>query len=260
MKNSSFHSLLVALVVVILAIQVVLLFEVYSLASNGSSNQIFSNIGHISISATGTASAQPTMGMLYLSVQGTGKTAVAATANLSASLAQMNTSLSGYVNKNASQIKTTYYNLYNQTANYYYPGAGYTAYNGFIAAEQLTVTIPNIQNLSNAIGSLSSINGIQITSASASLSNAQTTALRTAAFSNAIQNATSQASILTGNAALSTQNITVNSYLFYPIAYANGNGSSAGPTIGKNTTVNPSFYSGTDSITESITVVFSYNK
>ncbi len=59
--------------------------------------------------------------------------------------------------------------------------------------------------------------------------------------------------MLTGNAHLSTQNITVGYYNYYPIAY--GLASNSG--INSTTTVNPQFYSGASSITEQINIVFS---
>ena len=259
--------ILVGLVILVLIVQVISLvqlndFIAYGLGSHGGTTTIpQQNLGYITVSATGTASATPTEGTLYLSVQGNGKTAAAATHNLSVALNQMNSTLIKYINGNLSLIKTTYYNLYNQTNNYpCYSNLACPTYispNGFVASEQLTVTIPNTQNVSKAIGALAAVNGVQVTSASATLSDAQITALRTTAFENALKNATSQASALTGNASLSEQNITVNNYYFYPVAYALGTSSSGTATV--NST-NPSFYSGTDSVTESINVVFSYPK
>jgi len=255
--NSSWTMLLTGLVAAVLVVLVlyILTNSAYSSASRGG-------IGYITISATGTATAKPTMGTMYLTVRGDGKTGAAATANLSTVLGIVNSTLYGYVNGNLSMIQTTYYNLYNQTVNYppgvaepIYPYTGYS-YNGFVAEEDLSVTVPNIQNVSGAIGALSQINGVEITGASASLSDAQITTLRSRAFSEAISNATSQAEALTGNATLSEQNITVNTYGFYPIAYSTG--VAAGAAITPNTTANPEFYAGTDSVTGSVTVVFTY--
>jgi uncharacterized protein YggE len=260
MKDKNLYSILVILAVAILVMQVISVVQVNNLASAGpagkNTNNATGGVGHVTIRATGSASAPPTTGMLYISVTGKGGTAAAATANLSSALAQMNASLWSYVNHNSSLIQTTYYNAYNQTGSGYYP-SDYAAYNGFVASEQIAVTIPNVKNVSGAIGALSLINGVQISSASATLSDAQTSALRSAAFSDALQNATSQASILAGNASLSTQNITVGYYNFYPIPYALGSGA---VKAGGGAAVNPSFYSGTDSVTESITVVFSYTR
>lgn len=268
MKEDSVHLILVVLVVAVLVVQVISIIQVSSLVSSGTVTKhtnSTSQLGYITISATGSGSAQPTTGTLYLSVQGKGSTAAAATANLSSALTQMNQSLWNYINHNASLMQTTYYNLYNNSNNVICPGGiypcttvGNTTNLTFVASEQITVIIPNINNVSKALGALSSINSVQVSSASATLSDAQVNALRSVAFSNALQNATSQASILTRNSTLSTQNITVNNYYFYPVPYALGAASSqAGPG---NPTPNPAFYSGKDSISESITIVFSYNK
>jgi len=269
MRNDNPNSPLTALVVIVLVIEVLSLAEIYNLNSYVMSGHTANTTkapqpGYITISATGTASAQPATGTLYVSVKGMGKSAAAATSNLSAELDQLNSSISKYVNGNTSLIQTTYYAVSNQS--YAYPvGVAqpsypyYPTYNGFVAEQDLAITLPNIKNMSNAIGSMSLINNTEVTSANADLSDSQITALRYAAFSSALQNATSQASILTGNATLSAQNITVSAYNFYPIPYALGAaGSSQG--INSSTAPNPSFYSGTASVTESITVVFSYNK
>lgn len=261
MKDSEMHALIIGLVILVLIIQIMSLMQISNLTSGGSGklgNTTIQKVGYVTITATGSASAQPTTGTLYVNAQGKGITAAGATANLSIALAQMNSSISKYINGNQSRIKTTYYNIYNQSGNYNYP-YGYNTYNGFVASEQLTITIPNTQNVSGAIGALSLINNLQISSASSTLSDSQITALRSTAFSNARQNATTQASILTNNASLSIQNITVNSYYFYPIAYALGSAGSVKGT-NANTTTGPGFYSGLDSVTESVTIVFSYNK
>ncbi len=261
MKDKNLYPILVVLVVAVLVVQIISVMQLNNLVSGGAVGKNITTttkgVGYVTVSATGSASTQPTSGMLYLSVTGKGGTAAAATANLSKALIQVNASLWNYLNHNSSLMQTTYYNLYNQSGNGYYYPSGYVGYNGFVASEQITVTVPNIKNVSNAIGALSLINNVQVSSASATLSSAQTTALRSAAFTDALQNATAQASILTGNAALSTQNITVGYYNFYPIPYALGSGA---VQANGGTAVNPQFYSGTDSVTESITVVFSYTK
>lgn len=251
MKNENIHLLLVSLLVIVIILELVLIFGNSSMFGQKTGSN---SISYLTTHASGTASAQPVTGVLYLTVKGMGRTTYAATLNLTSSLAQVNSTLSKYINGNLSNVQTTYYNVYNQTSYYYPVPAG--TYNGTIAEEGLTVNIPNIKNLSGAIGGLSLINNTLVTSASASLSDEQTTALRAQAFSNAIKNATTQAEILTGNASLTTQNITVNSYFFYPIPYAVGTANSG--SLSGSTAVNPAFYSGTDSVTESITVVFSY--
>ncbi|MDE1860851.1 MAG: SIMPL domain-containing protein [Candidatus Micrarchaeota archaeon] len=261
MKDSGIHSLIIGLIVVVVVIQVASSFVLFGTLSSyrpsNNSVQHQNSVGYITIQAMGSATAPPSQGVLYLTAQGNGKTAAAATANLSSTLSAFNASISRYINGNWSMVKTTYYNLYNNTHSGTYPRYSYYGYNGFIASEELEVDMPNVQNVSKAIGALSSINNISVTSAQATLSDAQITKLRGQAFSQALQNATSQASLLTGNATLTAQNITVDSYNFYPLPYALGTGA---VSASSNKTINPSFYSGTTSITESITVTFSYNR
>ncbi len=248
--------LLLLLVGVVVVLQVSSLFETLGLSSRLSSVNSITNqtgrIGYVTVSAVGTASAVSTIGTLYLSVEGRGKTAAAATSSLSAELLQVNSSVKSYINGNSSLIKTTYYDLANNT-NMTYPYS-YNTYNGFVAVEYLTITIPNVKNVSPAIGVLSLINNTEVTGASASLSNAQVTALRSEALAGAMQNATAQASILTRNASLSVNNVTVNQYHFYPVPFM------LGSSAAKGGAVSPSFYSGTASVTESVTVVFTYKK
>ena len=272
MKKDLIQMLILVLVIAILIVQIIALFENLNYKSTtptGPSSR------YVTISATGTASAVPTQGILYVNAQGRGKSGSAATVNLTNSLSQLNSSIFKYINGNYSLITTTYYELYNQTNSIYPAGAAnpgsatgsgaqgalypyYYSYNGFVASEQLSIIIPNTKNMSNAIGALSAINGISVSSASATFSNSQITALRNAAYTNAISNATSQAEVLTGNAQLSTQNITVGYYNYYPIAYGLASNSNSG--INSTTPVNPQFYSGTSSITEQINIVFSYSK
>ncbi|MDE1767903.1 MAG: SIMPL domain-containing protein, partial [Candidatus Micrarchaeota archaeon] len=202
-----------------------------------------------------------------------------ATANLSVALEQLNSSLYRYVNGNLSNMQTTYYSLNNQTYGYpcgpypagvagssngsaaqgvVYPCGKYNATSMYVAQEQITATIPDIHNLSKVIGALSAVNGIHITNAAATLTGQQSSSLRKLAYASAMTNATSQAQALAGNATLSIQNITTSYYNFYPVPYALGASSAAG--INSSIQVNPQFYSGSATVTESITVQFSYNR
>lgn len=267
MKGSNLAAAIGAIIIVLLVIelgvQAVTLSKIASLGhlpGGGPTNGTAKNQSHgstLRISATGYASAQPTIGQIELQVQGRGLTGAAATANLSAELAQMNQSVYKYLEGNISNIQTTYYNLYNESS-YYYPcyGCGQT-YNGYVAMESLQINIPSAQNLSKASAALSAVNGLEITSSSDALSNAQTTALRSAAFSDALNNATSQAEALTGNAMLTMQNITVGYFNVFPVPLAASGAGSASSSNGTAAPV-PQYYSGPQGVTESITVVFAY--
>lgn len=251
-EDNSMHMLLIALVIIVLIIQVASLAKIYSIQQVQPYNKTNGGgTSQVSITASGTTSAQPTQGSVYINAEGKGLTAAAATANLSSALNKLNSSILGYLNGNLSLIQTTYYNVYNESGYY-------STYNGFVASEQLTIMVPNFQNVSKIVGALSSINAIMVSSSEASLSNQQMTSLRNAAYSAALQNATSQAEILTSNATLSVYNITVNAYRFYPIPLGAGVSAAAAPSIANSSAVNPQFYSGKESVTESITVVFQY--
>lgn len=200
----------------------------------------------LTISATGTATGYPAQATLYLEVNGSGSTSQVATANLSFALARVNSTLSKYIDQNLSNIQTTSYSLarpYNSTS--------------YVAQEGLKVTLPNVSNVSPAIGALSGIGSVRVNDASAVLSDRQAAALRAQALSAAMANATAQAHTLLGpNATIAVRNVTVNSYNFYPypvgysalVASASSGGAQA-----------PSFYSGTQGVTESVTVSFSYS-
>src|SRR5208282_2099650 len=121
--------------------------------------------------------ATPTQAVLSVGFSGLGSSAYAATTNLSSELMQANATLSKYVNGNVSEIQTSYYNLYNQSD---YP---YTSYNGYVAMESLTVIIPNVDNVSAALGALSAINGVSIEGSSSQLSDSQFSSLRGTALS-----------------------------------------------------------------------------
>lgn len=220
-------------------------------AGNGTSyNQ---NAAFLTISASGTASAVPGKAQLSVQLQGKGQTPSAAEYNLSKELIMANATLMKFIEGNRSNIQTTYYQLYNQTGFYY------TTYNGYVASEDLSVTIPSIGNVSSALGALSNISGVSVYASSGILSDSQISTLRGEALSQAMSNATAQADALLPGKNFSVSNITVDSYpRIYPLPYALG--TSAASTAVSNSTLSPAFFNGTETVTESITVVFTYNK
>lgn len=206
----------------------------------------------ISISATGTAYNTSSQSQLYVTVNATGITANATVQNLTKTLNSFNSTILPYVNHNLSDITTQYFNvykLYNQT--------------GYEATESLTVTIPNISNTSAALGALSALNGVYVSEASPQLSTYQISELRTKALSLALVNATSQAYALIGNSStIYATNISVNTYRVFPfpvVAEGGAAGGASAPAL-QNNTFSPQFYGGRSSVTESITVVFTYKR
>ncbi len=191
----------------------------------------------ITVRASGTSYGYPEEGIVYLSVNGTGLTPEIATSNLSLSLAKLNYTLSKYAN--SSSIKTTYYSLskvYNSTM--------YTAVEGIEVDTSAA-------NVSPVLGAVASVKGILVLSASAKLSNAQTSQLINQALASAMQNATSQAELLAGTNSVTAVNISSYSYYIYPV-YSTGVFSGAAAPGAQN----PAFFTGTQSVNEQINVVF----
>ncbi len=155
-----------------------------------------------------------------------------------------------YVNGNLSNILTTSYNLYNQS-DYYY-----TSYNGYVAEEHFSITIPNINNASAVLGSLASINGISVSGLTQEFSKTQLASLRTMALQRALSNATEQAQELLPGKKLVAKNISVNYYNPIVMPFALSAASSANSA---GTGTNPGYFAGTRVVTGSVTVVFSYN-
>ncbi len=222
-------------------------------------------LSYVTISASGTASAAANEALVYISLNGTGNTTASATANLSRTLQEFNTTILPLINRNLTLIQTTYYGVNRpyQTGCYPVPVGTGTAspdyciqsnvigFNGYVATEDITVTLPNSNNVSAAINALSKIPDLTFQSIQATLSDTETATLNRQALSLAIANATAQARILAGNdTQLKIENITVQNQYIYPYLYAVGS-SSAG------TNSSSTFYPGQLKISKSVTVVFS---
>lgn len=245
-KNLAYMIVLLLGIVIIMQIFLIVGLKMQNLQTAVPSVGNQKNTGSIEITATGSASGIPTEGLLTVGVTGRGSTAYAATYNLSKDVSQLNTTIIKYLNGNLSNIATTSYNLYNQS------GAYYTSYNGYVAEEYMSITIPNINNASSVLGSLSSVNGISVSGLSQKFSSGQLSSLRTVALQRALSNATDQAEGLLPGKTLIARNISVSYYnpIVIPYAFA---ASAAMPSP------NPGYFTGTESVTGSVNVVFSYN-
>ncbi len=217
----------------------------------------------ITITATGSASMPGGGAELYLYVNGTGNTTQSAVANLSRTLSTVNSSLSGYLNGNLSLITTQYFNVGKVTLCVPYPYVALPAwcsgnYNktSYQAYESVSVDIPNAKNATGVLVALSGIPNVYVSSIQAKLTDQQTAALRGEALASAMSNATVQATALAPSGKVSPLNITVNNYYVYPLPYSFGGTPVAAQAAASSQAVNSLFYSGTSSITESITVVF----
>ncbi len=205
------------------------------------------SIGYVTVSATGGVNGYPTQAKVYLMVNGSGPTTQLATQNISLTLGQLNSTLYPFVGGNMSKVSTESYNIYK-------------AYNksAYVATEQVGVTVPEIGNVSMLLGALSRIPNVYVESTSAQLSDPQIAALRSQALAIAMQNATAQATAVLSGKGVSVDNVTISSYSVYPYYYGGvfGGASIAPPAAASS----PVFFSGTSRVSESVTVLFTYQK
>jgi uncharacterized protein YggE len=196
---------------------------------------------YITVTASGMAYASPQNATVYVTMNGSGNDSAIATANLSLALSNFNYTVMKYVGGNSSRITTesyTLYKVYNKSA--------------YVATESVSVSLPAIQNVSAMLGELSHLKNTYINGVDAKLSAQQVSQLTGSALSSALNNATSQAQVLAGSAALTVRNITVSKG--YPVYPYGSFASSAAPAPGPS----PIFYNGRQGVVEEVTVQYSY--
>jgi len=206
----------------------------------------------IVVTASGTATNTTTQASLYVIINGTGATNQQAVQNVSNTLTIFNSTIFRFLNGNMSNVATTYFNVYK-------------IYNKsrYIASESVSVILPNINNVSNAVNSLSAIPNVYVTYATPQLSPAQINIMRPQALSLAMLNATAQANAVLGNAyTITATNITINAYYSYPYPIRGGACSADLCTAinNKASNIGPQFFGGQGKVTQSVTVVFYYSK
>jgi uncharacterized protein YggE len=211
----------------------------------------------ITVTAVGTASANPSMAELDILLNATGNTVYLANANLSAIANELNATLLPFLNGNASRIQTVYYSVYQPTNCTYVSPAYYCKESKlpyYAATESIEALMPNIANVSDAITAVSGIPDLQIQDVQAQLSEGQQAVLSREALSQAVENATSQAEIVAGSGtSISIENITVQ----YSQVYCSGCmfGASSGAVAQG---ASPSaFFGGRASVQKNVYVVFS---
>jgi uncharacterized protein YggE len=211
------------------------------------------NLSWVTVQASGSMVGIPSMATVSLYINATGNTTSAATANLSAKLTAFNKTVYGYVGGNMSLVSTGYYNV-GKPDQYYYPYTNKTNSSvPYQAQEYITVTLPQIGKLNSFLSNITSVQGLQVQSVSATLSNAQITQLRKQALQAAVANATSQAVSIIGNRTILNTTVTIEGYNSYPYPlYASANG---GASLAPNSRL---YYNGTSSVTESIEAAFFY--
>ncbi len=215
----------------------------------------------ITVTATGYARGQPSQAQMYINVNGTGSTTQNAVANLSSTMGNLNNTIYAYVGDNLSNIETSSYNVeaicngtYYTISSTLYPRFKCSYPVTYEADERLIALLPNQTQAGAAVNALSAIPNVYVSSIYSKFSNAQIAALRPIALSDAMQNATEQASATLGSGYnISVLNVSVNSYYFRPFPlYVASTASSSPPP--------PIIYGGTSTISESVTAVFAYSK
>lgn len=212
----------------------------------GASINPNNSAGHIAVSAMGAAYATPEQAQMYVYINGTGLTTQQATQQLAMNIAAFNTTIMPFINSNLSDIQTSGYSV----------GKGYLS-DVYTATESLSITIPDINNASAALGALSALPGVYVSDVYAALSQQQSHALRDIALVNALANATDQASVLAGpKGIIQQENITVTSS-YYPVYYGSLMGASGG--FQGTPSASPGIYAGRSAVYETVTVTFSYH-
>jgi uncharacterized protein YggE len=287
-NKNDFVMYLIVLFAVIIFSALILFSFATTFSSKVQGSQVNgTQLNTVTVTASGSASAKSSEAELYMTVNGTGPTSGIAVQNLSETLSRFNSTILPFINGNLSQISTTYYNVNKVYNGSYYPpicncpeipanttvvisqgpcycpvAKGYSTnstnpkYANYVATEELTLTIPNINNVSAVLGATAAIPNIYVTSTGSMLNQSQISTLRTQALTLALSNATSQADALIGggNKIYST-NITVDNYYTYPYLYSAG---VAEGGSGANSTISPQYYGGTNKVTEEISVTFNY--
>ena len=235
MKTESLLAIITVVAVLIMGAAVIA-----AVLSHGFNSQQHQR--YITVSATGTARGTPSMAIMYLTVNGTGNTTQIATANLSLSLARLNSTLDKYIS-NQSLITTTSYSL----GRFY---INYTTGQGYQAVEQLSVTVTNANDIGTLIGSVSEVDNVYIDGVNSQLSDSQSNSLIHQALQLAVANATALAQTAAGNGTgVQIQNITINSYQILPLPFAAG---------ASSLPASPIYYTGQSEVRESVSAVFTY--
>ena len=197
------------------------------------------SVKYLTVTASGTSYSYPQTGTIYVSMNGTGGTAEAATSNLSATLDQFNYTVLKFIGGNSSRIQTEGYSLQRVWNS-----------SKYVATETVAVSVPDVQNVSSILGTLSLIQNIYISQVTSQLSDRQVQQLTQSALQLALQNATVQAQALAGNSTVTLVNVTVSKTYTYPFFSSALAASSA---YG-----NPIFFNGRQAVEEQVTALFSY--
>lgn len=227
-------------IVAVLVLGACLIFSILIVySSHGIAIQHESGKNYVMVTATGAVRGIPDQEVVYINVNATGATTTAAVDALSATTASLNSTFYNYTG-NMSLVETTSFSVYKV-----YNESYYTAY------ESLSVTLPNANSTGNFLGAVSKMPNVYVNNVQAQFSAARISSMRGLALQNAIMNATLQAQAVAGGAAVHVGNITINNYGPYYPYFSNDIGATSGYR-------SPIVYTGTGSVTASITTTFYY--
>ncbi len=236
----SAHTYLIFSIVAVLVLGACLVFSVLIIySSRGVGGGLESAKSYVMVSATGSVQGIPDEEVVYINVNATGATTTAAVDALSSTMASLNGTIYNYTG-NMSLAKTTSFSVYKVYNKSYY-----------MAYELLSVTLPNANSTSNFLGAVTRVPNVYVNNVQALFSVGKLNSMREMALHNAIMNATLQAQAVAGGAPVYIGNITINNYGPYYSYFGDGIGSSSGYK-------SPVVYTGTDSVTASITTTFQY--
>ncbi len=211
----------------------------------------------ITVTASGSVTAVPAEAQLSIGLNSTGATAAEAVSRLSLAASALNTTLLPLLNGNVSDIQTQSYSVFVpprcSNSSTYYGQANCIQANApiyYVAQESLSITLPNVNNVTAALSGASLVSGVSISGVSARLSAQQQAGMMQQALSMALDNATSQAQAVADGAQVEVQSITVqNGYIFFSPASSLSALTSSAPS-------SQTFFPGTATVAKSVYVVF----
>ena len=215
------------------------------------------NAHTILVTASGSVTAVPAKAQLSAGLNATGATAAEAVSKLGLIASALNTTILPLLNGNVSGIQTQSYAVFAPprctNSGVYYGQANCIPVNAplyYVAQESLSITLPNVDNVTAALSGAAAISGVSISGISAKLSVRQQAGMMQQALSMALDNATSQAQAVADGAQVEVQNVTVqNGYIFFSPASSLSALISGAPS-------NQTFFPGMATVTKSVYVVF----
>lgn len=246
MAKRSSDRWLLGVAVALVAVLIIAILLYYNYPKEG-------HLSSVTITAIGHATSAPTNAELMLYLNSTANTTALAVEKLGATAYALNSTLSNYTNGNTSAVTTTGYNTYAIPPQYPITNSSrnYTLYE---ASETVNVKLADFGTLEPLLSHIARIGDVSVTYISAGVSGSKSAALQQEALTDALDNATSQAQVIIGNATVAYKNVTLNSYYISPLVYSGVNGS---PT--ESVPQHRLIFNGTVTVSRSVTVTFYYS-